>query len=281
MYRQVGFALLLVLWLCLPGPLTLPSPPADIMEEDLMFRMEDEEEGSAKRAPAQHRAPNKRASSMSDANASDDDDDDHFICPILDDSAKEICHYLKNLVYTRQLSNSLPKSNFVFKVSISLHGARCIILPENRKRKCWNRALEDCLVMLQNILYWLWTLVHHHSSAIVCQNITLPYKESWSVHACTHAPVCVLLLVCISVKWRSGQPALNCTFSKEQEVPETERLVVTCVARKHVSHTWGRDAVQSLCAPADCWIQCPFFLKSFWVAMLFVHAIHVLCCLLM
>uniref|UniRef100_A0A671X3P9 Eukaryotic elongation factor 2 kinase n=1 Tax=Sparus aurata TaxID=8175 RepID=A0A671X3P9_SPAAU len=85
------------------------------MEEDLMFRMEDEEEGSAKRAPAQHRAPNKRASSMSDANASDDDDDDHFICPILDDSAKEICHYLKNLVYTRQLSNSLPKSNFVFK----------------------------------------------------------------------------------------------------------------------------------------------------------------------
>uniref|UniRef100_A0A671X3R2 Eukaryotic elongation factor 2 kinase n=1 Tax=Sparus aurata TaxID=8175 RepID=A0A671X3R2_SPAAU len=115
MYRQVGFALLLVLWLCLLGPLTLPSPPADIMEEDLMFRMEDEEEGSAKRAPAQHRAPNKRASSMSDANASDDDDDDHFICPILDDSAKEICHYLKNLVYTRQLSNSLPKSNFVFK----------------------------------------------------------------------------------------------------------------------------------------------------------------------
>ncbi|AWP17950.1 putative eukaryotic elongation factor 2 kinase isoform 2 [Scophthalmus maximus] len=81
------------------------------MEDDLMFSME--EEGSAKRPPDQ------RASSLSDVNASDDDDDDddhyHFIAPILDDSAKEICHYLKNLVYTRQLSNSLPKSNFVYK----------------------------------------------------------------------------------------------------------------------------------------------------------------------
>uniref|UniRef100_A0A8C4IMT9 Eukaryotic elongation factor 2 kinase n=1 Tax=Dicentrarchus labrax TaxID=13489 RepID=A0A8C4IMT9_DICLA len=86
-----------------------------IMEDELMFSME-EEEGSAKRAPVQRSAPSQRASSLSDANASDDDDDDdHFICPILDDSAKEICHYLKNLVYTRQLSNSLPKTNFMFK----------------------------------------------------------------------------------------------------------------------------------------------------------------------
>uniref|UniRef100_A0A8C4IQB7 Eukaryotic elongation factor 2 kinase n=1 Tax=Dicentrarchus labrax TaxID=13489 RepID=A0A8C4IQB7_DICLA len=85
------------------------------MEDELMFSME-EEEGSAKRAPVQRSAPSQRASSLSDANASDDDDDDdHFICPILDDSAKEICHYLKNLVYTRQLSNSLPKTNFMFK----------------------------------------------------------------------------------------------------------------------------------------------------------------------
>ncbi|XP_040923207.1 eukaryotic elongation factor 2 kinase isoform X4 [Toxotes jaculatrix] len=85
------------------------------MEDDLMFSME--EEGSAKRPPVQRGAPNQRASSLSDANASDDDDDDddHFICPILDDSSREICHYLKNLVYTRQLSNSLPKSNFMYK----------------------------------------------------------------------------------------------------------------------------------------------------------------------
>ena len=58
-----------------------------------------------------------------------------------------------------------------------------------------------------------------------------------------------------------------------------QRLVFTYVARKHVSHTWGRDAVQSHCALVDCWIQHPFF--SFWVAMLFIHAIHVLCTLLM
>ncbi|XP_031171088.1 eukaryotic elongation factor 2 kinase isoform X7 [Sander lucioperca] len=86
---------------------------ADIMEDDLMFSME--EEGSAKRPTVQRSAPNQLASSLSDANTSDDDDDDHFICPILDDSAKEICHYLKNCVYNRQLSNSLPKSNFMFR----------------------------------------------------------------------------------------------------------------------------------------------------------------------
>lgn len=79
-----------------------------------MFSME-EEEGNAKKPPVQRIAQNRRTSSLSDANASDDDDDDHFICPILDDNAREICHYLKNLVYTRQLSNSLPKTNFVFK----------------------------------------------------------------------------------------------------------------------------------------------------------------------
>ncbi len=96
-----------------------------------MFSME-EEEGSAKRPPVQRSVPSQRASSLSDANDDDDDDEDNFICPILDDSAREICHYLKNLVYTRQLSNSLPKSNFVFKVSRCprQHDARCMILPE-------------------------------------------------------------------------------------------------------------------------------------------------------
>ncbi|XP_019962357.2 eukaryotic elongation factor 2 kinase isoform X4 [Paralichthys olivaceus] len=81
------------------------------MEDDLMFTME--EDGSAKRPPVQRGAHSQRASSLSEANASDDEDE--IICPILDDSAVEICHYLKNLVYTRQLSNSLPKSNFMYK----------------------------------------------------------------------------------------------------------------------------------------------------------------------
>lgn len=95
---------------------SLVNSTADIMEDDLMFSME-EEEGSAKRPPVQRSAPNQRTSSLSDAS---DDEDDHFICSILDDSAREVCHYLKNLVYTRQLSNSLPKTNFVFKVSCCL-----------------------------------------------------------------------------------------------------------------------------------------------------------------
>ncbi|XP_008300575.1 eukaryotic elongation factor 2 kinase isoform X2 [Stegastes partitus] len=81
------------------------------MEDDLMFSME--EDGSAKRPPEQRSVLQLRASSLSDANASDDDDED-FICPILDDSAREVCHYLKNLVYSRQLSNS-PRNNLVYK----------------------------------------------------------------------------------------------------------------------------------------------------------------------
>lgn len=86
-------------------------PTADTMEDDLMFSME--EESSAKRPPVQRSAFNQRASSLSDANATDEDEDeDHVICPILDDSLKEICHYLKNLAHERQLSNSLPKTNF-------------------------------------------------------------------------------------------------------------------------------------------------------------------------
>ncbi|KAI4807776.1 hypothetical protein KUCAC02_027562 [Chaenocephalus aceratus] len=85
------------------------------MEDDMMFTME--EEGSAKRPPVQQRTPNQRTYSLSDANASDDDDgeyDKHFICPILEDTSVEICHYLKNLVYSKQLSNS-PKTTFMFK----------------------------------------------------------------------------------------------------------------------------------------------------------------------
>ncbi|XP_041829007.1 eukaryotic elongation factor 2 kinase isoform X2 [Melanotaenia boesemani] len=87
------------------------------MEDELMFSME--EEGSAKRPSIQRNGAKQRASSLSDANASDDEEDDeeNFISPILDDSAKEVCHYLKNLVYHRQLSNSLPKTNFIYKAA--------------------------------------------------------------------------------------------------------------------------------------------------------------------
>uniref|UniRef100_A0A3B5L9T7 Eukaryotic elongation factor 2 kinase n=1 Tax=Xiphophorus couchianus TaxID=32473 RepID=A0A3B5L9T7_9TELE len=87
-----------------------------IMDDDLMFSME--EEGSAQRPSAQRNGIKHRAHSLGDANASDDDEDEeHFISPILCDSAKEVCNYLKDLVYTRQLSNSLPKSNFLYRAA--------------------------------------------------------------------------------------------------------------------------------------------------------------------
>uniref|UniRef100_UPI0037E9BCEE eukaryotic elongation factor 2 kinase isoform X2 n=1 Tax=Semicossyphus pulcher TaxID=241346 RepID=UPI0037E9BCEE len=118
------------------------------MEDDLMFSME-EDDGSAKRPPVQRSAPHQRASSLSDANASDDDDDDdHIICPILDDSAKEICHYLKNLVYTRQLSNSLPKTNFVFKNETeTVAEPRSYKVLSQSARDAWKHAIEKAKAM--------------------------------------------------------------------------------------------------------------------------------------
>ncbi|XP_029311940.1 eukaryotic elongation factor 2 kinase isoform X3 [Cottoperca gobio] len=116
------------------------------MEDDLMFSME--EEGSAKRPPVQRSAFNQRTSSLSDANGSDDDDEDHFICPILGDSAKEVCHYLKKLVYTRQLSNSLPKSHFMFK-----NETETVAEPPSNKvlsqkaRDAWKHAIEKARAM--------------------------------------------------------------------------------------------------------------------------------------
>ncbi|XP_071318599.1 eukaryotic elongation factor 2 kinase isoform X6 [Trachinotus anak] len=112
------------------------------MEDDLMFTME--EEGSAKRPPVQRSVPGQRASSLSDPNGSDEeDDDDDFICPILEDSTKEICHYLKNLANARQLSNSLPKSNFVYK-----NETETVAEPQSYKvlsqsaRDAWKSAIE-------------------------------------------------------------------------------------------------------------------------------------------
>lgn len=99
-----------------PHPLSsLVNTTAHIMEDELMFSMEEEEGSATRPSRVQCSAPIQRASSLTDA--SDDEDDNHFICPILDDSAKDICSYLKNLAHTRQLSNSLPKSNFAYKVN--------------------------------------------------------------------------------------------------------------------------------------------------------------------
>lgn len=86
-----------------------------------MFSMEEEEEGSAKRPLVQRRGASQRGCSLSESNPSEDDDEEHFILPILDDSAREICDYLKELVSTRQLSSSLPKSAFSYRVSRLFH----------------------------------------------------------------------------------------------------------------------------------------------------------------
>ncbi|XP_068162022.1 eukaryotic elongation factor 2 kinase isoform X2 [Antennarius striatus] len=115
------------------------------MEDDLMFSME-EEDGSAKRPPAQRGVPNQRASSLSDAH--DSDDEEEFIAPILDDSAREICNYLKNRVYTRQLSGSLPKSNFVFKNEheTAAEPPSYKVLSESA-RETWRHAIEKAKAM--------------------------------------------------------------------------------------------------------------------------------------
>lgn len=112
-----------------------------------MFSME--EESSAKRPPVQRSAFNQRASSLSDANATDEDEDeDHVICPILDDSLKEICHYLKNLAHERQLSNSLPKTNFLFKSETeTVAQPRSYKVLSESARETWKHAIEKAKAM--------------------------------------------------------------------------------------------------------------------------------------
>ncbi|XP_062299105.1 eukaryotic elongation factor 2 kinase isoform X2 [Scomber scombrus] len=120
------------------------------MEDELMFSME--EVGSARKPPVQRSTPNQRTSSLSDANASDDDDDDSFICSILDDSAKDICHYMKNLVYSRQLSNSLPKSNFTYRNDTETEQVaeprshKYTVLSESA-REAWKKAVQKAKAM--------------------------------------------------------------------------------------------------------------------------------------
>ncbi|XP_040924591.1 eukaryotic elongation factor 2 kinase isoform X5 [Betta splendens] len=111
------------------------------MEDELMFSME--EEGSATRAPAQRQGSKQRASSLSD-----DEDDEHFICPILHDPSKEICHYLKDLVNTRQLSNSLPKSSFTYKnqtETVAEPGSYRVL--SESARETWRHAIQKARAM--------------------------------------------------------------------------------------------------------------------------------------
>ncbi|XP_068439269.1 eukaryotic elongation factor 2 kinase isoform X2 [Clinocottus analis] len=116
------------------------------MEDDLMFSME--EDGSAKRPHVQQSGPSHRASSLSESNASDDDYEDHFIRPILDDSAKEICQYLKNMSYARQLSNSSPTTNFMFKNETERFAEpRPYRVLSPRARERWRHAIEKAKAM--------------------------------------------------------------------------------------------------------------------------------------
>lgn len=81
-------------------------------DEELMFTME--EVGSVQKG-----GRSQRSISFADTNASDDEDEDFYICSITDDPispTKEICDYLKNLVHNKQLSNSLPKNAFAYRV---------------------------------------------------------------------------------------------------------------------------------------------------------------------
>uniref|UniRef100_A0A3Q3KQU5 Eukaryotic elongation factor 2 kinase n=2 Tax=Mastacembelus armatus TaxID=205130 RepID=A0A3Q3KQU5_9TELE len=110
---------------------SLADTPAGIMEDDLMFSME--ELGSAKRPAAQQSASSQRASSLTDDD--DDDEDDHIICPILDDSSQKRSLYLKNL------SNSLPKSNFIYRNDTVAEPQLHKVLSEHA-RETWKHAIE-------------------------------------------------------------------------------------------------------------------------------------------
>uniref|UniRef100_A0A3Q2XYK6 Eukaryotic elongation factor 2 kinase n=1 Tax=Hippocampus comes TaxID=109280 RepID=A0A3Q2XYK6_HIPCM len=82
------------------------------MEDELMFSME--EEGSSSRSSDKRCAPKQRVSSLTDDD--DGEEDETFICSILEDNpVRDICQYMQNLINNRQLSNSLPKTEFLYK----------------------------------------------------------------------------------------------------------------------------------------------------------------------
>ncbi|XP_077481969.1 eukaryotic elongation factor 2 kinase isoform X3 [Stigmatopora argus] len=114
------------------------------MEDELMFSMDNEGSGTR---PSDHRIPPKqRVSSLTD-NDDDDEDDEAFACSILDDPAREICHYMQNLANNRQLPDSLPKSNFAYQnQSEHLAEGSYQVLSESA-RESWINAVKKARAM--------------------------------------------------------------------------------------------------------------------------------------
>lgn len=96
----------------------LNQPPADMADEDLIFRLEG--------------IDNARPTAVDSGNyldADSDDEDNYFICPITDDPVSnksantKVDNYYSSLAKTEQYSSSSSPRSFSFKVSIgsSLH----------------------------------------------------------------------------------------------------------------------------------------------------------------
>lgn len=86
-----------------------------------MFNME--EVGSPRDGPSNGCAKSRVAFQDSNASDDDEDDDDNLrICSITDDlisPTKGFFDYPKDVVHKQQLSNSLPKNSFTYRVSLS------------------------------------------------------------------------------------------------------------------------------------------------------------------
>lgn len=109
------------------------------MEDELMFSME--EEGSSSRSSDKRCAPKQRVSSLTDDD--DGEEDEAFMCSILeDDPVRNICQYMQNLVNNRQLSNSLPKTEFLYKVR------------RRRPRRMFSMVLKRTFFVNRNNIFW-------------------------------------------------------------------------------------------------------------------------------
>ncbi|XP_077359075.1 eukaryotic elongation factor 2 kinase-like isoform X1 [Festucalex cinctus] len=113
------------------------------MEDELMFSME--EDGSASRSSDKRSAPKQRVCSLTDDD--DGDEDDGFICSILDDPAREICQYMQNLVNNRQLSTSLPKTEFLYKNQTEHLAEGSYQVLSESARETWKNAIMKAKAM--------------------------------------------------------------------------------------------------------------------------------------
>lgn len=97
----------------LPSVQELKCPPADMADEDLIFRMEG--------------IDNARLTEVTSGNyldADSDDEDNYYICPITDDpvsnksASSKVDNYYSNLAKTEQYSSSSsPRNSFNYRVS--------------------------------------------------------------------------------------------------------------------------------------------------------------------